>query len=430
MNLITFREPLTIAFKKSAGGAQITFEANKEYLLSNSQMDRILKDQNVLAKYYRVSRIENRIQNFHVKAFPPKTKLLIFNGGGGYGDQILTWPVAHILSKRFGFQVHVLTDPGNNCCWWGFPWVKSVQVIPCAWEQIKLFDAFAPMESVVNMDEHADQEHPVDAMLRKMGVDPETIDPSEKCVRPNFTQSEMGSLMSIKQKYPRLGLYQLAPANPIRGLPPADSAWLALKLAEATPGIHWLCLHDEFVPKEYREVLETKAVERKQSNLQAFVADNLRELWALAEHVDIVVSPDSMMVHVAGMFGTPCVGLWGPLDPVKRVAYYKNHHPLWHREFCPHSPCFAYSSVFPRYCPPRPDVRKSCDVLAGISPAELIETVKRVARPGPPVVHIPPAATPPVFSMAVPSATPPEVKMPLPAGTVPAPSASNGTNPT
>lgn len=380
MNLITFNEPLTIAFKKSAGGAQITFEADREYLIANSQLERIMRDPNVQSRYYRVSRVENRIQNFHVNAFPAKSKVLLYNGSGGYGDQILTWPVAKLLSTRYKFKVHVLTDPGNNMCWWGFPWVKSVQLIPCLWEQIKLFDAFMPMEAVVNMDEHADQEHPVDVMLRKMGVDPESVKPEEKTVRPNFTQGEMGSLLPMWQQHPKLGLYQMSSANPVRCLPPNDAVWLLLKLAEAVPDVHWLCLYDEFVPKEYKETLEAMAVERKQSNVQAYTALNLRELWALTEHVKVVVSPDSMMVHAAGMLETPCVGLWGPIDPARRTCYYKNHHAIWHKDFCPHAPCFAYSNIFPRHCPPRPDVRKSCDVLAGIPPQELIDTVKRVMR--------------------------------------------------
>ncbi len=80
------------------------------------------------------------------------------------------------------------------------------------------------------------------------------------------------------------------------------------------------------------------------------------------------------MVHVAGSLGTPCVGLWGPIAPSHRIGYYSNHYPVWHREFCPHAPCFTYASQFPKYCPPRSN-RQVCEVLAGISPTEVIEQV-------------------------------------------------------
>lgn len=380
MNLITFREPITIAFKKSAGGLHVTFEAGREYLMANAQLERIMRDQNVQSRYHKISRVESRVQNFHVAAFPKKTKVLLFNGSGGYGDQILTWPVAKLLHDDYGFQVHVMTDPGNNVCWWGFPWVKSIQIVPCLWEQVKLFDAFFPMEAVVNMDEHQDQAHPVDMMLTKMGIDPDEVPVEKKVVRPNFTEGELGSLAPMLKLGKKIGIYQLSSANPVRCLTPNDSVWMALKIAEACPDTQWLCLYDEFVPKEYKETLESMAVERKLDNVQAFCAPNLRELWALTEHASVVVSVDSMMVHVAGVFGTPCVGLWGPMDPDRRVRYYKNHHPIFHKEFCPNSPCFVYSNVFPKYCPPRPDERKTCDVLAGIAPREVVDTIKRVQR--------------------------------------------------
>jgi hypothetical protein len=385
MNLITFREPITIAFKKSAGGLTITFEAGRDYLIANAQLERILRDANVISRVYRISKADTRIENFHVGAFTPcahprkNNRILLFNGSGGYGDQILTWPVAKVLHDR-GYEVHVMTDPGNNVCWWNLKFARSVLSVPCLWEQVKLFDVFMPFEAVVNMDEHPDQGHPVDMMLAKIGIDPESIAAEAKCVRPVFTEGELGALVNMLKLGKKIGIYQLAAANPVRCLPVSDSIFMLLKIAEATPNTHWLALYDEFVPAEYKTTLEAAVVERKLENVQAFCSPNLRELWALTEHVSVVVSPDSMMVHVAGVFGTPCVGLWGPMDPINRVKYYKNHHPLWYRQFCPHTPCFAYANVFPKYCPPRPDARKSCDVLAGISPTEVIKTIKEVQR--------------------------------------------------
>lgn len=377
------KEPLTVAFKKSAGGMTITFEANRPYLIANAQLERILKDTNVTTRTYRISRAETRIENFNVRSLVVtgrRYRVLLFNGSGGYGDQILTWPVAKILNDRYNCDVHVMTDPGNNVCWWNLDFVKSVMVVPMLWEQVKMFDGFIPLEAVVNMDEHQDQAHPVDMMLAKIGIDPASVPDADKVVRPRFTEGELGSLVNMLKMGKKIGLYQLSAANPVRCLPVNDSVFMLLKLAEAMPDTHWLALYDEFVPKEYKESMEAAVLERKLENVQAFCAPNLRELWALTEHVSVVVAPDSMMVHIAGVFGTPCVGLWGPMEPKKRTAYYKGHLPLWHKEFCPHAPCFAYSNVFPKYCPPRPDARKSCDVLAGISPTEVIKAVKEIRR--------------------------------------------------
>lgn len=380
MNLIRFSEPLSIAFKKSAGGSAVTFEANRDYLIANAQLERIMRDQNVQARLYKVSRAEMRLPAFNIGLHQggSRKRLLLWNGSGGYGDQILTWPVCKILSKYH--DVHVLTDPGNNVCYWNLDFIKSVSVIPTLWESVKLFDYFLAWEVVVNMDEHQDQEHPVDVMLRHAGFEPASIPPEEKCVRPKFTSNELGSLQRFTKLDKKVGIFQIAAANPVRCLPPADAVFTALKLAEATPDMHWLCLYDEFVPGDYKTRLEAAVADKKAENIQAFCAPNLRELWALTEHVSCVVSFDSMMIHVAGVFGVPCIGLWGPMNPDCRVKYYQNHHAIHHREFCEHSPCFVYSSTFPRYCPPRPGTRTSCDVLAGISPQEIADLVVQVRR--------------------------------------------------
>lgn len=374
MNLIRFAEPCTIAFKKSAGGATITFDAGRDYVIANAQLERIMHDENVKARSYKISKLESRIQNFHVANRQPGrvARVLLFNGSGGYGDQILTWPVARILSGM-GYEVHIMTDPGNNVCWWNFPWVKSVNVVPMAWELVKMFDHFLVYEAVVNMDEHPDQEHPIDVMLRKIGLDPNSVDPALKVVRPNFTHQEMASTVQFNGK--KIGMYQLSAANQVRCLQPGDSAFLVMKLAEAYPDIHWLALYDEFVKKEYKETLEEKIKELEITNIQPYCSPNLRELWALTARAAVVVAPDSMMAHISGALGTPCVGLWGPMSPASRVAYYKNHFPIHHKEFCPHAPCFAYSNTFPKYCPPRQG-RTTCEVLAGISPSEVVENVK------------------------------------------------------
>lgn len=377
MNIASYTEPLTVSFRKSAGGSTLTLEANKPYLIANSQIERIMQDKNVAARTYKISRADTRIVNAHASAFKKGDKVLIYNGSGGYGDIILTWPVARFLHRQ-GLDVHVLTEPGNNLGWWNFDFIKTVNIIPILWETVKLFDHFAHWEAAVNMDEHPDQEHPVDMMLRKIGYDPATIPDEEKCVRPSFTPSELGTLQAYAGR--KIGLYQLSSANPVRGLTPNDSVFLAMKLAEAHPDIHWLCLHDEFIPPDYVKTLNDETAKRSLKNIEAFCAPNLRELWALTEHVSVVVSPDSMMAHIAGSFGTPCVGLWGPTAPDRRMRYYKNHHPIWHKSFCPHSPCFVYSATFPRYCPPRPAQRNTCDVLAGIGPQEVCALVEKIKR--------------------------------------------------
>jgi len=416
--------------EKSAGSSQLVFEAGRDYVIAQSHFNRLVSDEGIRQRLFKWSRIENRIPSFVATAKKPGSqKLLIYNGSGGYGDQILTWPFAAVM-KAYGFDVHVLVDPGNTSCWWNFPWIKGVYNVPIQYEQFKMFDYWAMFETVVNAEEHQDQIHPLDQMLLKVGVNPDSVDPKLKCIRPNFTYLEAQSALAFQGK--RLGMYQLSAANPVRSLPPNDSAYLLSKIADTYPDIHWLALYDKFVPETYPKAVQcpkcagsgklalpaaspappvmidagTKSNEQFMAevtkeiiavktdtqheicskckgsgtlrpNVQLYNAPVLRELWAMASHAAVVVGPDSMMVHVAGCMEIPCVGIWGPCDPSRRVKYYKHHLPVWKKEVCQFSPCFAYSGVFPRYCPPRAN-RAICECMGAVAPQDVIEQIKKV----------------------------------------------------
>ena len=321
MNLLRFAEPVTVAFKKSAGGATVTFEANRDYVIANSQLERIMQDQNIRNRAFKISKLESRLPNFNVSARKAgNQRLLIFNGSGGYGDQIMTWPVAKLLASM-GYEIHVMTDPGNNVCWWNFPWVKTVNTCPMPFEQVKMYDYVLIFEAVVNMDEHQDQEHPVDTMLRKIGIDPASVDASLKVTHPMFSYLEMESTKKFDGK--QIGLFQLSAANPVRCLQPADSVFMLMKLAQEFPDIHWLALYDEFVNVQYKELCEAKLKEAEITNAEAYSFGLLRELWAMTTKALIVIAPDSMMAHISGSCGIPCVGLWGPVAPATACAITK-----------------------------------------------------------------------------------------------------------
>jgi ADP-heptose:LPS heptosyltransferase len=115
----------------------------------------------------------------------------------------------------------------------------------------------------------------------------------------------------------------------------------------------------------------------KWPNVQLHTARNLRELWAVTRHAKIVVSPDSMLVHVAVSLAIPCVGLWGIVSPHNRVKYYKNHLAIHNKEACPMAPCFSYLANFPKYCPPRKD-RIVCECLGAVSPVQVIDAIRKI----------------------------------------------------
>lgn len=54
-----------------------------------------------------------------------------------------------------------------------------------------------------------------------------------------------------------------------------------------------------------------------------------REIASIMVHCDLVLCPDSALLHIAGALGVPTVSLFGPTDPRARVNYYPAAVAIW-----------------------------------------------------------------------------------------------------
>lgn len=67
---------------------------------------------------------------------------------------------------------------------------------------------------------------------------------------------------------------------------------------------------------------------------------DVRGIAGLMVHCDLVLCPDSSILHVAGALGVPTVSLFGPTPPQSRINYYKNTVALWEGEQIAACPCW------------------------------------------------------------------------------------------
>lgn len=64
-----------------------------------------------------------------------------------------------------------------------------------------------------------------------------------------------------------------------------------------------------------------------------FVQDlDIRQIAAVMAHVDLLLCPDSALLHLAGAIGTPTVSMFGPTDPRARINYYPKATAIWEGE--------------------------------------------------------------------------------------------------
>lgn len=362
MNIITFNKHLDLQFMKSTGPLLFKVSPERHYVFGRPQLIRFSSSPEFNQGIYKQSLLDPRIENFVVNHKHLGESVLLYNGCGGYGDQIMTWPVGKILHDH-GYVVHILSDPGNAECWFNFPWVSSISVLPIDLSVFKLFKHHAMFEVVANMDQHTPQSHQVDTMLSKIGL--HGVIDAQKVVRPEFCQEELAAADSIIAGR-KIGIYQLTAASRVRSFTPDESIWHLSRLAEAYPDIVWFAIYDG---GGHSSVFSNMLKEHP-ANIVPYICPSLRVLWAMISKAVLCVGPDSMIVHVAGSLGIPCVGLWGPIGPETRAKYYKNHFPIFQRQACVHSPCHSYTSSFPSYCPSLN--MPQCAVLSAISSEMII----------------------------------------------------------
>ena len=345
MQIVTFTRDYQINFRKSAGELPFNFVGGEDYIISAHHWERLSSEAALAAEFKRSSYFEPRVRGFRVDPNGGNGKSLLFHSGaGGYGDQVMMWPVVRWLAEKAGYSVTVLTDfKGNESCWWHFPWVKGVASLPKPLAYFKNFDELALFEQITNTDEHPGQLHPVDATLYRMGIDPQTVPPEAKACAPVVTEAER-ALAKRFQAGRKIAFYQPSATSPLRTLPPDLSYNLLSALVAAFPDFHWFSLFDSFVPEPFKRVPDAP-------NVESICFPALRHLFVVSELAEIGVGPDSLLCHVLGAWGRPCIGLWGATDPALRAAYYPRHMALVNRAVCPYAPCLAFRPVFPRFCP-------------------------------------------------------------------------------
>ena len=164
-------------------------------------------------------------------------------------------------------------------------------------------------------------------------------------------------------------MWQVGASTPLRGYPPeATRAAIAL-LAKRLPQARIVLVASDKVLAEYAPLPLVG------ENVVACVGQPLRTVFALALQAACIVAPDSMLGHVAGGLGVPCVGLWSSFHPADRVKYYPGHVPLYHPVDC--SPCRIHECGEQKPGCPKP-TGPWCKGLAAIEPGRIVDAVLSV----------------------------------------------------
>jgi ADP-heptose:LPS heptosyltransferase len=372
VHLVTLSRWVNFSYIKTAGIHTFTAQPRTPYVFSFSQYEALTKTEDLRKLVVLQSLFWPRLPPFIVRPTGGRGEtVLFFTGSGGYGDQVMAWPAAKLLADM-GYLVHVLCDPGNDHLWSWFPWVQTVRLLPLPVREIESFNHLALFPYVTNLDEHSGQPHPTDHLMRQMGVDPQTVPPERKVVRPPLSLGQLSELGGTIRPF---NVIQLAGSSNLRRTSPGRLKIVLQQLVNQIP-VSWVAFHDQ-------DDLHTKAAREvavENPNLQVRVNVPFDQLVGLTAGADLTIGPDSFISHLRGALSLPGIAVFGTHEPALRTRYYPAITPIWEKLACPNSPCLVYRNEFPKYlCPPTVEPRTECEVLAA-GYDRLVEVALRLSK--------------------------------------------------
>lgn len=131
-----------------------------------------------------------------------------------------------------------------------------------------------------------------------------------------------------------------------------------------------------------KELLDTTFVlldgQRIRQNFGSNVLDmsgfQLREFFSLINAVDVILAPDTSVIHIAGAFHKPCIALFGPIDWKTRCSGYLNSTILCSQRKC--VPCWRNINI-PCKQNPGNDISKC---LVDIKPIQVLGAVQNAIQ--------------------------------------------------
>jgi len=365
MHVVTFTEPVVIAReKKIAPGSYLCDNANAGQWLS---------------RYSGAVRVEG------VRALPPwkpGVRTLCVVRPGGLGDLIMLTPILRAV-KRQGTHVTVCAHPWNAAVLRGLPYVDQVVDYPLPQWQWEDFEAIVALEDVLEHEPRPAEVHALDSMLRVfpgLAVSAEDRRPDYQMLDGETTAALAAWGRPERKKGALIVGVQLEASSAIRTYPRMREL-LNLLVARghgvrlfAEAGKHRI--EHPFKLRMHNLAAGEPIGLSACGHAQAGRAPTFRESVALACDCDVLVAPDSSMVHAAGALGIPCIALYGSFPAKVRTAYYPSVKALEGKGRCAGCCWHGRLGRWPKWgdC----NANGFCTVLATITPGEIVARVEGV----------------------------------------------------
>lgn len=288
-------------------------------------------------------------------------KILVMRQGG-FGDLLFATPAMREIKEKWpGCEIHV-------CCFARFsgaltnnPDVKTVEY-PMTVQALAQYAAWVFLENTIEGDDRAKTVHAVDLTAEAFGIT--RLKSGEMIYHVTEMERAWADGSYPRGDRPRLGV-QLRASAQTRDYP----RYLLTHVVNQLEAKGWE-IYIFGVPGDLRSP--------NRPNVRNLTLDNLTFTKAMAvlDTCDVVLGPDSALIHVAGALGKQAVALYGPFPSDLRTRYARTISPIFERKGCSKAPCFHHGGPKQPFPEGGPCIQAGhCTALAEIDPKTVIERI-------------------------------------------------------
>jgi ADP-heptose:LPS heptosyltransferase len=295
-------------------------------------------------------------------------KKILMMRAGGFGDLMLLAPVMREIKRRWPTCTLIVSSFGKYApVLQGLEYIDQVVNYPVPRGLVDECDACIFYEKTIEDNPRAEEIHMTDVFAEVAGLS------SVQNKKPDYrlTQKEKGWAKICYPRTPltpRIGV-QYGASSYARTFPPA----LTQQVLDPLHRKGW----EIFLFGDKGEVQQKGQADRIVNLSQ--VGLSFRQSCAVLETCDVVLAPDSALVHVSAALDIPCVALYGPFPAHLRIKYSPSVLAVTGKGKC--APCFHHAWLDNHFPKDGPCFKAGvCTVLSGIPVGHITTKLQMQAR--------------------------------------------------
>lgn len=316
MKIINLKREVSLT---SLDGKTTKIKENTDYVVSDGLLSKIISFGYASNVFYS----KDFDEYFKDKLLPPGADLsgksLLTFRNGGIGDLLFQLPSLKYLKNKYPTsKIFVCCNFRYKDLFTALDYIDGLEELPLTVEFLNKFDYYMNFENLIENNKEAETKNAYDLHAEKFHIS-SILPPPELGVLPEIEKEVKNFLLPYKDKTKIVISY--AASVLARSVNPELYIELIHHLSNRKDIIFFI---SGSKPQQSGIESLTKRIPRKMvKDLPLEYAENIAYTMALIKNSNCVIGPDSGLLHIAGGFGTPLIGLFGAFPSSLRLKYYK-----------------------------------------------------------------------------------------------------------